>query len=700
MTPGCRLALFLTATVALLCLKPAVLGDEGLWLFNGVPKDELKKKYDFDVEQKWLDHVQRSSVRFNSGGSGSFVSPNGLTMTNHHVAADALQKMGTKDRNPYRDGFHAKTRAEEYKCQGMELNVLMAMVDVTDRVNKAVTPDMTAEKAALARRAVMNAIEKESTDKTKQKSQVVTLYQGGAYHLYRFKKYTDVRLVFAPEQQIAFYGGDPDNFEYPRYDLDVAFFRVYENDKPSSTPNYLKWSTRHLRDDDLVFVSGHPGRTSRLATLADLDYQRDVSFPYLLQRLNRLEVLLSTYSDRSEENRRQAKELFFGVQNSRKARIGGLAALLDPYLMDHKKKQEARFKKGATDKEELKSARTAWDRIAASQKVRKANLQKHTLLEKRAGFMTEYFDHARTLVRAGDERAKPNNERLREYSEANLESMQEDLVADNPSYPEYEIALLTDSLTFLASSLGHRNPLVRKVLDGKAPQARARELVKGTRLADAKVRKALWEGGRKAVDESKDPMIELARLVDADARAVRKIMETEDEVTRQAYGEIAKVQFALDGTKTYPDATFTLRLSFGQVKGYEEDGKKVPFTTTFAGMYQRSAEHKNKGAFELPKRWLDRKKDLDLKTPFNFVCTVDIIGGNSGSPVINRNAEVVGLIFDGNIQSLAWDFLYDERQGRSVAVAAPGIIEALRKIYDANDLADEVLGKKPSVSRR
>jgi hypothetical protein len=699
MTPGCRLALFLSA-VAVLALPPAVFGDEGLWLFNGVPKETLKKKYDFDVEQKWLDHVQRSSVRFNVGGSGSFVSANGLVMTNHHVAADALQKMGSKDRNPYRDGFYAKKLEDEYKCKGMELNVLMSMQDVTERVNKAVTADMTPEKAALARRAVMNEIEKESTDKTKLKSQVVTLYQGGAYHLYRFKKYTDVRLVFAPEAQIAFYGGDPDNFEYPRYDLDVAFFRVYENDKPARTPNYLKWATRALTEDDLVFVSGHPGRTSRLATLADLDYQRDIGFPFLLQRLNRLEVLLSTYSERTEENRRQAKELFFSVQNSRKARLGGLAALLDPELMGFKRKEEDRFKKAAKEKDELKGARTAWERIAGAQKERAKTIKRYTLLERRAGLFTEYFDFARTLVRAGDERAKANKDRLREYSEANLESMQEDLLADNPIYPEYETALLTDSLTFLCNELGHGSPLVRKVLNGKSPQARARELIKGTKLGDVKVRKALWEGGKKAVDASEDPMIELARIVDPDSRAVRKTVETQDEITRQAYGEIAKVKFALDGTKTYPDATFTLRLSFGTVKGYEEDGKNIPFQTHFAGMYRRSAEHKNKGPFELPQRWLDRKKELNLKVPLNFVCTVDIIGGNSGSPVINRDAEVVGLIFDGNIQSLAWDFRYDDKQGRSLAVAAPGIIEALRKIYEANDLADELIGKRPSVSRR
>jgi hypothetical protein len=691
--------LLAAAAVLLAAVAPPVRGDEGLWLFNAPPKDYLKTKHGFDADQKWLDHVRLSSVRFNSGGSGSFVSPDGLVMTNHHVAADALQKMGTKDKNYYRDGFLAAKPAEEHKCEAMELNVLVGIDDVTKRVNDAVKPDMTPEKAALARRAVMNDIEKEATDKFKEKSQVVTLYQGGAYHLYRFKKYTDVRLVFAPEQQIAFYGGDPDNFEYPRYDLDVAFFRVYEGGKPAKTKDYLKWGTRGLTDGELVFVSGHPGRTSRLATVADLEYQRDVGFPFLLQRLNRLEVLLAAFSGRSEENKRQAKELFFAVQNSRKARVGGLAALLDPVLMGAKKKEEARLKKAAQDDEKLASARTAWKRVAGAQKVRAANIRRYTLLEGRAGFFTDYFGIARTLVRAGEERAKPNNERLREYGEANLESLQEQLFSEEPIYPEYEIVKLTDSLTFLAGELGHANPLVKKVLAGKSPHDRARELVKGTKLKDVALRKALYKGGKEAIEASKDPMILLARLVDPDARALRKVIETQDEITRQAYGDIAKVKFALDGTKTYPDATFTLRLSFGVVKGYEEDGKKIPFETSFAGLYERSAEHHNREPFDLPKRWLERKDRLDLKVPLNFVCTADIIGGNSGSPVLNRDAEVVGLIFDGNIQSLAWDFAYDDRQARSVSVDVRGIIEALRKVYDANALADELLGKK-ALSRR
>lgn len=685
----------LFATVLLLSAAPVVFGDEGMWLFNNPPRDYLKKKYDFDATPEWLDHVQKSSVRFNSGGSGSFVSPDGLVMTNHHVGADCLQKFGSKEHNYLRDGFHARTHAEERKCDDLELNVLMSIEDVTARVKAAVKPGLTADKAFAARRAVMAEIEKESTDKTGLRSDVITLYQGGEYHLYRFKKYTDVRLVFAPEQQIAFFGGDPDNFEYPRFDLDMCFFRVYENNKPVAVKHYLKWSKAGAKDGELVFVSGHPGRTNRLATLAELDYLRDLGYPFLLQRLNRMEVLLTAFSGRNDENARQARELLFGVQNSRKARVGGLAALLDPQLMARKKEQEKKLRAKAKADDSLKDARDAWDRIAEAQKIRAANIRKYTLLEAGAGLQCELFVIARTLLRAAEEKGKPNSSRLREFRDSNLESLEFQLFSEAPIYDDYEKVKLTDALTFLANELGGDNPLVKKVLAGKSPSERAYELVSGSKLKDTKLRKKLAKGGKAAIDAANDPMIELARLVDPEARKVRKTVESEvEEVQRQAYAEIAKVKFALEGTSTYPDATFTLRLAFGQVKGYEEDGKHIPFETTFAGLYERSAEHHNREPFDLPKRWIAKKAKLNLKTPLNFICTADIIGGNSGSPVVNRQAEVVGLIFDGNIQSLALDFAFSDEQARALSVHSAGIVEALRKIYDADELADELTGHK------
>jgi hypothetical protein len=694
-----RLTFFVLLVATGFAVNPAIHADEGMWLFNNPPRKLLKEKYNFEPTPQWLEHVQKSSVRFNNGGSGSFVSPDGLVMTNHHVGADGLQKLGDKDHNYLRDGFHAKTLAEEKRLHDLELNVLMSMEDVTERVNAAVEARMKPEEAAAARRKIMAEIEKESHDKTGLRSDVVTLYQGGQYHLYRYKKYTDVRIVFAPEQQIAFFGGDPDNFEYPRYDLDICFFRVYENNKPARIENYFTWSQHGATENELVFVPGHPGRTDRMATVAELDFMRDRGIPDILNRLNRLEVMLLAFSGRSEENARIARELLFTVQNSRKARDGGLAGLLDPEVMARKLQGEQALREAVARDDKLHDVASAWDQIAQAEKVRADNLRRFTLIEGArggaAGFQSRYFEIARMLLRAAQERNKPNGERLREYRDSNRESLELDLFSEEPLYDNFEIAKLAASLTYLVEQLGYKDPLVQSVLAGKSPRDRAAEIVTGTKLRDVAERKRLYKGGLEAVEASTDPMIGLARAVDPAARAVRKLMESEvDEVKLQAYARIARAKYALEGASTYPDATFTLRLAFGVVKGYEEDGRKVPFQTVFAGLFERSQEHHNQPPFDLPERWLQAKDRLDLSVPVNFVLTADIIGGNSGSPVINRNAEVVGLIFDGNIQSLVLDFLYTEKQARAVAVHSLGIVEALRKVYKADNLAAELTGRR------
>jgi hypothetical protein len=675
--------------------------DEGMWLFNNPPRKILKEKYNFDPSDKWLEHVQKSSVRFNSGGSGSFVSADGLVMTNHHVGLDTLQKISSDKKDYVKEGFHAKTHEEEIKAVDLELNVLMEIVDVTDQVKAAVKPDMPPDKAFEARRAIIAKIEAESEAKTGLRSNVITLYQGGQYHLYRFKRYTDVRLVFAPEQQIAFYGGDPDNFAYPRYDLDICLFRVYENNKPLRPEHYLRWSKAGAAKDELVFVSGHPGNTDRLNTVAELEYLRDVGYPWILERLHRLEVMLSVYSGNGDEYERKAKDLLFSVANSRKAREGGLAGLLDPALMKKKMADEKALRAAVASDPKLKDLAGPWDTIANVQPIRAKNIRRYTMLEGGSGFFTTYFGYARTLVRAAEEFAKPNEQRLSEFNESNKKPLEFKLFAKPPIYPDFEIVKLADSLTFLCEQLGYDTPLVKQVLAGKSPRERAAELVNGTKLGDVAERKKLYEGGKAAVDASKDPMILLAKAVDAEARAVRKIIEDQvEEPKRQAYDKIAKAKFATQGTNTYPDATFTLRLAFGVVKGYEEEGKHIPFETTFAGLYDKAQEHHNRFPFDLPPRWIERKGKLNLKVPFNFVCTADIIGGNSGSPIINKEAEVVGLVFDGNIQSLVWDFVYTEEQGRTVAVHSHGITEALRAIYNANSLADELQGVTKATTQR
>ena len=680
--------------LVLVSAESTTRADEGMWLFSDPPRKLLKERYSFEITDAWLEHVQKSSVRFNSGGSGSFVSEDGLIMSNHHVGADALQKLGDKDHDYLRNGFQARTLEEEKRCTDLELNVLMSIEDVTARVNAAVKPGLSDEAAFRARRAIMAEIEKESQDKTGLRSDVVTLYQGGRYHLYRFKRYTDVRLVFAPEQQIAFFGGDPDNFEYPRYDLDICFFRAYENGQPANLQHYLKWSERGTAENDLVFVSGHPGRTGRLLTVAELEYLRDYQLPKRLNRLFRNEVLLLSYSGRSRENARRAKEDLFGVQNSRKALKGELAGLLDPNVMDKKAADEKKLRELVSGREDLKEMLPAWERIAVAQKAIRENALAYNLLEGAGAFHSQFFAIARTLLRAAAEKPKPNGERLREFTESGRESLELQLFSGKPIYNDLEELELADSLTYLAEEMGSNNKLVEQILAGKSPHERAAQVISGTNLKDVNLRKRLYQGGAPAVDAAKDPMIELARLVDSEARAGRKIIEAQGEAKQQAHAQIAKGRFAIEGTSSYPDATFTLRLAFGAVKGYEEGGKHVPAHTQLAGLYERAAGQEYRPPFDLPKLWLDRKRRLDLKTPFNFVSTADIIGGNSGSPTIDRKGELVGIIFDGNIQSLVLDFLYTDEQARALSVDSRGIIEALRKVYDAKKLATELIKGK------
>jgi hypothetical protein len=696
----------LVPTLAMVTTIGASLGraDEGMWLFNNPPLQQLKAKYHFEPTPQWLEHLQKASIRFNSGGSGSFVSANGLCITNHHVGADALQKASSDEHNYLRDGFYAKTRSEEIKCADLELNVLMSIEDVTTWVNSSVKPGLSPRAASKARDNAIAEIEKESKEKTGLRSDVVKLYQGGAYHLYCYKRYDDVRIVFAPEQQMAFYGGDPDNFEYPRFDLDICIFRVYENGQPAKIDNYLKWNPHGPSDGELTFVSGSPGRTDRQLTVDELADRRDREVPNWLNLFNRREVLLNAWGQRSFENARRARDDFLGDQNNRKRYDGYVAALFDPEIWRAIEQREQKLRDAISANPKLKPAIDAFDRIKKAQAELAGIAPRYDYLEQERPLTVGYrgprafygtlFKYARLLTREVDERGKPNGERIAAFRDSAKESLELELFSTEPVYDDYEILRLTDSLTDFAEKFGGNDSLVKQVLAGKSPHARAVELVTGTKLKDVAFRKELYAKDAATLQNVHDPMLDLARLIDGPAREARKAHDVQEEIKEQAYAEIAKARFAIEGTSNYPDATFTLRLSYGTVRGYEEDGKQIPSFTNFAGLYQRAAEHHNQPPFDLPQRWIDGKAKLNPNTPFNFVSDADIIGGNSGSPVVNKANELVGIIFDGNIQSLVLDCIFSDKQARAVSVDSAAISEALRKIYRAGALADELEGTK------
>jgi hypothetical protein len=688
-------------SLALLSLAAIAAADEGMWLFNVPPTAQLKAKYGFDLTKAWLQHTQLSSVRFNNGGSGSFVSADGLTFTNHHVGSECIQQLSTGGKDYLKTGFSAKTQAEEARCPNLELNVLEEIEDVTAKVNAAAKPGMSVADQGQAQRAEMSAIEQQCATETKLRCDVITFYSGAMYHLYKYKKYTDVRLVFAPEFDAAFFGGDPDNFEYPRYDLDVCFFRVYENDKPAHLDNYLKWSAAGVKDGDLIFVSGNPGSTGRLNTMAQLEFLRDTGYPLVLYRLARRDDLLKKFGAESEEDARIAHEDLFSVENSLKAIRGYNSGLTDKALMAKKSAEESKMRQAiGSDAAKKAEFGDPWAEIARAMDTEKRIYLPLTYFERRAGFSGDLASSARILVRAAEERPKPNGDRLREYRDSALPSLEQDLFSSAPIYKSLERVELADSLAEMKEKMPD-SPIVSRVLDGKSPADLAQFLLDNTKLDDVAVRKQLYEGGEAAVDASTDPLIKVMKEIEPEARAVRKQYDDEiDAVVRQDGAAVAKIRFATEGTASYPDATFTLRLSYGVMRGYTENGEgttpkgtKLPYFTTFRGAFQHAADHGNKDPYKLADSWTNAKSKIKLDTPLNAVETADIIGGNSGSPVINRAGELVGIIFDGNIQSLPWNFVYDDSIGRSIQVDSRGILEALRDIYGAKSLADELTGK-------
>ncbi|MGZ5423345.1 MAG: S46 family peptidase [Candidatus Aminicenantales bacterium] len=683
----------LAALLAVVLVLPAS-SDEGMWLFNKPPKDILQKKYGFTVTPEFMDHLRLASISF-GGASGSFVSPEGLVLTNHHVGRGAVQNLSTKDRDLMKTGFYARTQAEELKVPGMELRVLVGIADVTDKVLGAEKPGTTPVEAADARQKVIAALENEAAGTAGMRGTVVTLYSGGMYHLYTYKLYDDVRLVFAPEYLVAFFGGDQDNFTYPRYDLDITLFRIYENGRPFKSDNYIKWSTTGIREGDLVLCSGHPGSTGRLLTMDQLEFLRDTGYPFNIANLKRRQAFMRAYAAQGEEQSRIAMRNLFGIENSLKATIGYQSGLLDEKLLAKKLREEQSLRAQVAKSPDLEKAYgPAWDEIAAAEKAYASFFKPLAFFERANGFYTTYFTMARTIVRMAMEKPKPNADRLREFRDASLPSVERGLLSPAPIYDDFEVVKLGDSLAQLQEELPDMME-VRWILGGRSPQDVARDLVAGTKLKDIDARKKLLDGGLTAVYQSPDPMIKLALLVDPVSRGLRARYEDQVDAVETRNGtRIAQAMFKLEGTSIPPDATGTLRLSFGAVKGYVENGRKVAFQTTFAGLYDKSAKAGNKDPYELPARFITKKPAVNLATPVDFVSTADSIGGNSGSPLVNRKGEFVGVLFDGNIQSLPTRFVYDDAISRSVMVHGQGIIEALLKIYDAKPLVDEILGRK------
>ncbi len=675
---------------AALAVCASAYAGEGMWTPDNLPTKELQSKYKFSPTKQWVEHAQKAALRLAGGCSGSFVSPNGLVLTNHHCVNSCVMQLSTADKDFIAAGFYAKEEKDEIKCPEIELNRLDTITDVTQRVKQAVE-GKSGEDYSKAEKSVKSTIEKEcaGNDAEGTRCDVVSLYHGGIYDVYKYHRYQDVRLVFAPEFAMAFFGGDPDNFNFPRYDLDMGVLRAYENGKPAKVADFYPFSKNGADEGEMTITVGNPGGTDRQLTIAELETARDLDTPHALLRLAEMRGVIERFRAESTENARVAESDIFGIENSFKAFKGRLEALLDPEVFNFKHKQETELRDFVNaDPARKEKYGAAWDNIAHAEATYRNLELPYQFEEGRGSFFTKYFSIARTLVRGAEERHKPNGERLREFTDSRLPSLTQQLFSTAPIYPDYEKVKLGLSLTKMREWLGTDNAFVRKVLGNDSPQQLADRLISGTKLADVATRKALWDGGADAIAKSDDPFIVLARNIDADARAIRKRMENEVESVVDKNSElIAAARFEKYGTSVYPDATFTERFSFGEVKGWNEMGKWIKPFTDIAGTFAHAT-----GAepFALPKSWLDAKPTLNMQQRMNFVTTNDIIGGNSGSPMINRNGEIVGLVFDGNIESLGGDFWFDERVNRTVAVHSGAIFEALYKVYKADRLAKEI----------
>jgi hypothetical protein len=678
---------FVTAGMSALMLasvSATAVAAEGMWTLDQLPRKSLQERYDFNPDPAWVQRMMQASVRLAGGCSGSFVSADGLVLTNAHCVLDCVGGLSGADQDLVNDGFVARDRDGELRCPAEELNRLESIADVSERIDEA-TAGQTAQAFVDARNAEKARIEAECVGDDAQtvRCDVVSLYGGARHQLYRYRRFQDVRLVFSPEYRIGFFGGDADNFSFPRYNLDMALLRVYDNDEPAAIDAHLSLKRDGAELGELVMVTGHPGTTRRLLTASQLERLRDVDLINQLLYLSERRALLWQYGRGGEEAARQAQTELTLTENRIKVYRGQLSALQQPALFTHKRNQAQRLR-GALKQNET----DPWAAIAAAQQAYRRIEAPYQMIEKAKGFDSDYFALARHLVRAGEERAKPDAQRLREYQDAALTRLQQNVLTTAPLYPAYEETRLAWSLGKLRQRLGPDDPIVKLVLGRESPQALAAKLVAGTGLGDVELRRQLWEGGFEAISASTDPFIQLARAIDSVSRDLRQQYETQVEsVESKNAAAIARLRFEVLGGEVYPDASFSLRLSYGEVRGWQEGEREIAPFTRIAGLFARAT---GADPFALPRSWLRAKDRLALQTPLNFVSTNDVIGGNSGSPVINRNAEVVGLVFDTNVYALGGAFFYDETLNRSVAVHSAAILEALEKVYDAGVLAREI----------
>jgi peptidase S46-like protein len=682
----------IAALAAAAALCTAAKADEGMWTFDNFPSATVKAKYGVNIDQAWLDTVREASVRLSSGCSASVVSKDGLVLTNHHCVRDCAQNLSTAQVDYVKDGFSTAKREDERLCPGMQAEILVSIADATDRVSKAAA-GKTGQDFVKARDAEIAAVEKEGCagKESTHRCQVISLYQGGQYKLYTYRKFSDVRLVFAPEQVMAFFGGDPDNFNFPRYDLDCSFVRLYDNGQPAATPAHLKWRTTAPKDGEPVFIAGNPGSTQRLLTAEQLETIRDLSLPDILLFLSELRGRLIRFGEESAEHARISNEDLFGVENSFKALNGEEQALVDPALIVAKRKADAELRaKVRSDSKLSADLGDPWADIAKVQADRRALLQAYTQMESRAGAFSDLFGYGRNIVRAAEERAKANGDRLPEYTDSRLALLEKRVLDPTPVYPELEQLALEFWLTKLREHLTADAQGTKVFLGKESPEALSARLAK-SRLLDPATRKQLWDGGLAAVQASDDPMIKFVLATDAASRAIRKEYETRvTGPTDRAAAKIAKARFAVYGTSAYPDATFSLRLTYGKVEGWSENGMPVKPFTYYKGLWERAT---GQDPFALAPRWANAQAKVNQNIVFDFSTDNDIIGGNSGSPAIDADGHVIGAVFDGNIHSLGGAFGFDDTQNRGVVVSTAAITEALEKIYDAKALVADLTAK-------